>query len=402
MRLFTYLHPLLIALLAALTTAQADLLPLPTDPYIPEPTLPALNTTTTSSCANPTGFANRALTLPSPLSLPSYSVAPSFITQHLLFLIPTLNGFFSRAAVATFCIEQCIAYRRPPTLPTTAPGQGGNGSVCLSFNINFGAPIPSVAGSEDPEGMAGAPRWYCTGFDAYLGVEDLEKREVEGSFLDPVTDMPGVSIRVTKTARLDSVQAVDMISVLNGLHGESCHNAAGDRVSVRTRGAPHTSTKVNVLCPDVGLELWDQVELLDAALGLIRDGQRAYGAAAVDCEVWLKSSLIPGARERKVGQIQTTHIIPPAPAVHDWHEDSKQITIQFYPIDGQGYAPITNNVVIGVMKTLQSLFDRQGARPLTFYVLNNQDRQVGVGWMEFGTVPPQLGLTNTTIGSATA
>ena len=165
----TLLLPLILP-----TTAQT-----PTTSYLPQPSLTPQN----PNCTTPTGFSNRVVTLPSPLATPSFEVAPTFASAHLLFLFDSLNGLFSRAAVGTFCLEQCIAYQGPP--PSTASGANGTtakarGDKCLSFNVNLGKPIPAEPEEGDAE------RWFCSGFDAYLSAEVVEKREVEGSFLYPV------------------------------------------------------------------------------------------------------------------------------------------------------------------------------------------------------------------------
>ena len=159
------LHHLLLPLLPLIlpTTAQT-----PTTSYLPQPSLTPQN----PNCTTPTGFSNRVVTLPSPLATPSFEVAPTFASTHLLFLFDSLNGLFSRAAVGTFCLEQCIAYK--------APTNTTKGDRCLSFNVNLGKPIPAESEEGDAE------RWFCSGFDAYLSAEVVEKREVEGSFLYPV------------------------------------------------------------------------------------------------------------------------------------------------------------------------------------------------------------------------
>ena len=79
----------------------------------------------------------------------------------------------------------------------------------------------------------------------------------------------------------------------------------------------------------------------------------------------------------------------------------QHITIRFKPSNMQGCAPVTVGGMIGVMKTLISLFERQGARPLRFNIVNSQGCHVGVGWIEFGTVPQQLELINSTIANPT-
>lgn len=103
---------------------------------------------------------------------------------------------------------------------------------------------------------------------------------------------------------------------------------------------------------------------------------------------WMRAT---GPQQRPIGKFWWA--LPPSSKQH--------ITIKCQPIVVQGCDPTTVGVIIGVMETLLIIFDYYGARPLRFNIVNSQDCQVGVGWMEFGTVPPQLGLTNTTIEGTT-
>ncbi|KAI4101086.1 MAG: hypothetical protein LQ339_005209 [Xanthoria mediterranea] len=155
------LLPLLITLLSTVASS-ATLSP----SYLPQPSITP--TTVSPSCTTPTGFSNQVVPIPNPLATPSYEVDPAFAAQHIIFLFGELNGLFSRATIGTFCLEQCISYK-PPANAT-------NGGPCLSFNVNIGRPIPVEANGD-------APRWYCSGFDAFLSPEVFVKRDVPGSFL---------------------------------------------------------------------------------------------------------------------------------------------------------------------------------------------------------------------------
>ena len=268
---------------------------------------------------------------------------------------------------------------------------------------------------------------------------------------------------VTETVPLDTFQAADMKSDLLDLNAKSCVNHLGERVMVQASQALHTLTKVITVCPeDVGLELQDHRARLDAVLEVIFIGQTTYGAAAVDGII---SLLLPAQKNigeigttiwkspppAKSGwttdairvpvydqpgwriRVQTDHILGPTLDRWDtfwyqklcgeaietleragpsqqpvtkfwWALDSwykQHITLKFDPILVQGTNPPTLGVLIGVMISLISVFNDKGARPLRFNLLNDHDGHLGVGYLEFGTIPPRLGFTNTTIGSAT-
>ena len=120
-----------------------------------------------ASCTTPTGFANTVVPAPRALATTSFQIAPSFASQHTLFIIDNLDARFSEAAVASFCLDQCIAYQ-----PNSTTGR------CLSFNVNLGKPIP-------PTGNGGPTQWFCTGFDAYLAEDgsDYAPIDAPGSYM---------------------------------------------------------------------------------------------------------------------------------------------------------------------------------------------------------------------------
>ena len=127
------------------------------------------NTTTTAAptCASPTGFANTVVPAPLPLATSNFEVAPTFTAAHTLFIIEILNVALSEATIASFCLDQCIAYK---SNSTTGP--------CLSFDVTLGKPIP-------PTDNGGPMRWFCSGYDAYLANDgsDYALVDVEGSYM---------------------------------------------------------------------------------------------------------------------------------------------------------------------------------------------------------------------------
>ncbi len=130
---------------------------------------PYRNTTTTASptCASPTGFANTVVPAPRALATSNFEVAPAFADVHSLFVLTDTNVALSEASIASFCLDECIAYQ-----------PNGTTGPCLSFNVNLGRPVP-------PTGDGGPERWYCSGFDAYLAddASDYAPVDVEGSYM---------------------------------------------------------------------------------------------------------------------------------------------------------------------------------------------------------------------------
>ena len=72
------------------------------------------------------------------------------------------------------------------------------------------------------------------------------------------------------------------------------------------------------------------------------------------------------------------------------------MTIRFEPLSVPGAEVATIEVLTNVMETLINVLDYYGARPMIFSVLTNDDRDIGVGYLEIGVVPPQLGVLNAT------
>ena len=74
----------------------------------------------------------------------------------------------------------------------------------------------------------------------------------------------------------------------------------------------------------------------------------------------------------------------------------QKITIRFEPLSVPSAEVATIGVLSNVMATLINVLDHYGARPMTFSVLTNKGDHVGVGYLEFGQLPPQLGVLNAT------
>ncbi|MCJ1461278.1 hypothetical protein MMC28_011660 [Mycoblastus sanguinarius] len=111
------------------------------------------NTTTpaTPPCLSPTGFANTVVFTPDPLATVGHEIADSFVNAHYIYYTDIPNIALSQASIASFCLDQCVAYQANAT---------GN-APCLSFSVDMGRQYPPVANDTEI-------RWYCTAFDAPL------------------------------------------------------------------------------------------------------------------------------------------------------------------------------------------------------------------------------------------
>ena len=129
----------------------------------------AQNATITASqtlCPSPTGFQNTVV--PAPTATGTFQVNPAFWSVHTLFIVTLATQTLSEAQVATFCLDQCIAVQPNATNP----------NPCLSFNVNFGKPIPALPPSEGGD----AARWYCSGYDAPLSTSSYVPVDAPGSY----------------------------------------------------------------------------------------------------------------------------------------------------------------------------------------------------------------------------
>lgn len=107
------------------------------------------------TCTQPLTAANTAVTpiLPGSRLVPApYRLPDSFIYPHILFVFTDFNLRLPRAAWATFCLDQCIAF-------------AGN-RTCRSFEVDQGVPYPPV-----PKGQNQDKRWWCEGFDVPLSAD---------------------------------------------------------------------------------------------------------------------------------------------------------------------------------------------------------------------------------------
>ena len=219
--------------------------------------------------------------------------------------------------------------------------------------------------------------------------------------------------------------------------------------------------------PDVGLNLMAQAARLNAVLEVINEAQKFYTPAAIDCDIslgppaqdtgrtligqidsqiktsppvprsaWTEDTVNLPVSGRPGWRIivKTDHILGPTldrwstlwyaqlcqevkemTLSYPWQQPMwsfqwelpsfwmQHITFKIQAFSVQGCEPSTVRVFTAVMDTLFVLFARQGARPLRFNLVSNQDCHVGVGYMEFGDLPPELQLGNqTTLNTATA
>jgi len=107
-----------------------------------------------TNCTSPTGFANTVVFPPDALATTNHKIADSFVNTHYVYYTESPNIAPSQASIASFCLDQCIAYQANAT-----------GNVpCLSFNIDMGTIYP-------PNPNDTAIRWLCTAFDPSLTPE---------------------------------------------------------------------------------------------------------------------------------------------------------------------------------------------------------------------------------------
>ena len=148
-------------------------------------TLPGIPSTNSSLCPTPAGFANNMIRAPLSSS-PELMLKLPFLLDHILFFYTDQNTALSEAAVASFCLDQCIGYQPNPSagpLPTDAPVfpasyVGNKPGPCLSFTVDMGKPYP-------PNPKDTAMRWYCEAFDHYLAedLSDFEPVNTTGSYM---------------------------------------------------------------------------------------------------------------------------------------------------------------------------------------------------------------------------
>lgn len=115
-----------------------------------------------STCTSPFGFANTVVFAPNALATINHQISESFVNTHAVDFTEILNIAISQAAVASFCLDRCIAY----------PGNATSDLPCLSFSVDMGEPYP-------PNASDTALRWFCTTFDAALSPELYEAIDAE-------------------------------------------------------------------------------------------------------------------------------------------------------------------------------------------------------------------------------
>jgi hypothetical protein len=107
-----------------------------------------------TNCNSPTGFANTVVFAPDALATTNHKIADSFVNTHYVYYTESPNIAPSQASIASFCLDQCIAYQANAT-----------GNVpCLGFSVDMGTVYT-------PNPNDTAIRWFCTAFDALLSPE---------------------------------------------------------------------------------------------------------------------------------------------------------------------------------------------------------------------------------------
>ncbi|MCJ1471175.1 hypothetical protein MMC07_009823 [Pseudocyphellaria aurata] len=122
------------------------------------------SSTATEKCTSPTGFGNKVVPAPQALANEHFRPSPTFNATHLLFTITDPNIDLPEAVIARYCLDKCITY--------------GGTRTCRSVFVNQGKPFP--LGSQ---GADNAPRWYCSGFDAFLSANVYQKIDAPESYL---------------------------------------------------------------------------------------------------------------------------------------------------------------------------------------------------------------------------
>ena len=254
----------------------------------------------------------------------------------------------------------------------------------------------------------------------------------------------------------DASQAADIKKALLKLQPKVCADRQGRRQTIQRSRVAHTWTEIFALCEDQGFDLLDQKAKLTAAIHVLYRGQEAFGPAAIYGEInslgvnprrigqigahilnvpptarsdWPAGGMIIlriyGSNTLRL-KVQTVPAHPPldiwdtmwfrklCEQTQVWLMDQalppqtpmrsfwiqldpywkQKITIRFEPPSVRTGAEVaTIEVLINAMETLMSILDYYGARPMMFSVLTDEGGQIGVGYLEFGQVPPQLNGT---------
>ena len=121
-----------------------------------------IHNTSSPTCTSPTGFANTVVFALNALATLNHNIDELFVTTHAVDFAEIPNIALSQAAIASFCLDKCIAY----------PGNATSKLPCLSFSADMGRPYP-------PNASDTAVRWYCTIFDAALSPELYQAIDAE-------------------------------------------------------------------------------------------------------------------------------------------------------------------------------------------------------------------------------
>ncbi len=114
------------------------------------------------TCTSPSGFANTVVFAPAALATVNHQIDDAFVDTHAVYFTEILNIAIPQAAIASFCLDECIAYT----------GNSTSDLPCLSFSVDMGEPYP-------PNASDTAVRWFCTTFDAQLSPELYEAIDAE-------------------------------------------------------------------------------------------------------------------------------------------------------------------------------------------------------------------------------
>jgi len=129
----------------------------------------------------------------------------------------------------------------------------------------------------------------------------------------------------------------------------------------------------------------------DHILGPTEDIWGSYWFNQVCLDTYLKIMRMPGSPNLPVGTF--SHQLSP--------DTLQSINFRFIPLNVPGAQIVTRAMLLDVVKGLVAVYNDFGARPLRFSVLNDKDGHIGVGYVEYGQLPPQLRLANATAGDST-
>jgi hypothetical protein len=105
----------------------------------------------TASCY---GFANTAVSVPQSNTNTTQRLLP-IVNGHTLFYDSQNTTFPSQAALATYCLEKCVAYQGNPPCLSVGLRMSATGSFCTAFAVELGAGdfIPVVDDGTEQYGL---------------------------------------------------------------------------------------------------------------------------------------------------------------------------------------------------------------------------------------------------------